>query len=81
MFMDEKEQIINFTNSNQQNLDVIGNNISMEIVESLLIELGFEYGEEQESDGVTYSQFHHDTLESITLKKSRNQNRFELVKE
>lgn len=81
MFIDEKEQIINFTNSNQQNLDVIGNDISMEIVESLLIELGFEYGEEQESDGVTYSQFHHDTLESITLKKRRNQNRFELVKE
>lgn len=81
MFMQEKEQIIHFANSTQQDLDVSGENFSVESVESLLVDLGFYYGEEQESDGVVYSQFHHDSLESITIKKRINRNNFELVKD
>ena len=72
--------IVEFVNSEEQSIDLDTESVSIQEAESTLINLGFEYGEEVESDGVRYSLFHSNATD-ITLKKPYNKTKYELIKE
>ena len=76
-----KEQIVAFLNAEEYSLDLDAATIRVEEVEAILIELGFEEGEEQDSDDVRYSQFFHETFEGVTIKKRFASAKYELTKE
>lgn len=76
-----KKIITDFLNSKEDSLDLDGDIISSDVAETILIDFGYEYGEEQDSDGVRYSQFHHDEFDSVTIKQRINRQNYEIIKD
>lgn len=75
-----EQTIVEFLKSKEDSLCLYAEVFPVESVESALVNLGFEYGEEQDSDGVRYSQFYHEAL-CIIIKQSFSGKEYELIKE